>query len=153
MTDQQAQASVGQTFLSVIEKLTFMFGEEEECSEIEVGTETWVESRIEFTGDVAGSLAVVVPASLQPEIAANILGLDAEGLDTKEVLDDALGEMLNVVCGHIIMAVAGQDSNFELDPPSITELEHDTLQALLADDDTVAYLLDDEPVLMSLKLK
>ena len=153
MTEQQTPSSVESTFIKVVEQLTFMFGEEVACDEIEVAPEPWVEARIDFTGDIAGTLVVVVPESLQPEIAANILGLDTEGLDTKEVLDDALGEVLNVVCGHVIMALAGDGANFELDPPIITELDRDTLDAYLADTDTTAYLLDDEPLLLSLKLK
>ena len=64
-----------------------------------------------------------------------------------------LGEMLNVVCGHVIMALAGQGANFEPAPPNITELDRDTLDGFLADTDTTAYLLDDEPLLLSLKLK
>ena len=153
MTDQQTKANVESTFIKVVEQLTFMFGEETDSSEIEVTPEPWVEARIDFTGDLVGSLAIMVPESLQPEIAANILGLDTEGLDTKEVLDDALGEVLNVVCGHVIMALAGQGANFELAPPNITELDRDTLDGFLADTDTTAYLLDDEPLLLRLELK
>ena len=153
MTDQQTPSSVESTFINVVEQLTFMFGEETDCSEIEVAPEPWVEARIGFTGDIAGTLAVVVPESLRPEIAANILGLDTEGLDTKEVLDDALGEVLNVVCGHVIMTLAGDHANFDLATPVITQLDRDTLDAYLADTDTTAYLLDDEPLLLSLQLK
>ena len=153
MTDQQVQAKIESTFIKVVEQLTFMFGEETDCSEIEITPEPWVEARIDFTGDIAGTLAIIVPESLQPEIAANILGLDTEGFDTKEVLDDALGEMLNVVCGHVIMALAGDGANFDLAPPNITELDRDTLDGFLADTNTTAYLLDDEPLLLRLELK
>jgi len=151
MSDQK-QPTLEQTFISVVEKLTFMFGEQIEPDEIEAGPEPWVQSSIGLTGDVTGSLAVIVPTSLQPEIAANILGLDAEGLDTKEVLDDALGEVLNVVCGHVIMALAGQGANFQITPPVISVLSLDDRDAALADTDTTAYLLDEEPVLLNLKL-
>ena len=68
-----------------------------------------------------------------------------------EVLDDALCEMLNVVCGHVVRALGGPSSRFDLQPPRQTVLETSDLQELMKDADTTAYLLDDEPVLMNLK--
>ncbi len=150
--NDQTQPTLEQTFISVVEKLTFMFGEQVEPAEIDAGPETWVQSILEFTGDVTGSLAVIVPESLQPEIAANILGLDADGLDTREVLDDALGEVLNVVSGHVIMALAGPGANFQLSPPVNSILSLDARDALLVDENSTAFLLDEEPVLLNLKL-
>jgi hypothetical protein len=139
------------TFLEVVEKLTFMFGEETGLDEIERDGEPWVEARMHFTGDLCGSLSVIVPQSLQPEIAANILGLDADGIDTQAVLDDALREMLNVVCGHVIMAINGSDTNFDLQAPSNEVLSEEELEAIWVDPGTSGFLLDDEPVLLNLK--
>ena len=144
--------SLESTFLEVVEKLTFMFGEQAGKDEIDPEGEPWVEARMHFTGGKTGSLAVIVPQSLQPEIAANILGLDAEGLDTRAVLDDALREMLNVVCGHVLMALCGEAADFQLETPTNLELDGEQLSALLADTNTSAYLLDDEPVLLHLEL-
>jgi chemotaxis protein CheY-P-specific phosphatase CheC len=151
MADDRLE-TVETTFLDVVEKLTFMFGEQAEKDEIEVGEEPWIEARMRFTGGQEGSLAVIVPRSLQPEIAANILGLDAEGLETQEVLDDALREMLNVVCGHALMELCGGGRDFVLETPTNVELDDEALGALLAQDRCSAYLLDDEPVLLHLEL-
>ncbi len=151
MADTRTNA-VESTFLEVVEKLTFMFGEQTDKDAIDPEGEPWVEARMHFTGGQAGSLAVIVPQSLQPEIAANILGLDAEGLDTRAVLDDALREMLNVVCGHVLMALCGEAADFQLEAPTNEELDGDQMSALLAEDSTSAYLLDDEPVLLHLEL-
>jgi len=151
MVDTRTDA-VESTFLEVVEKLTFMFGEQAARDEIDPASESWVEARMQFTGGQSGSLAVIVPQSLQPEIAANILGLDAEGLDTPAVLDDALREMLNVICGHVLMAICGEAADFQLEAPTTVALDGDQMSALLADDNTSAYLLDDEPVLLHLEL-
>jgi len=146
------QTAVESTFLEVVEKLTFMFGEQAAREEIDPEGEPWVEARMHFTGGQSGSLAVIVPRSLQPEIAANILGLDADGLNTQAVLDDALREMLNVVCGHVLMAICGEAADFQLEAPTNVELAAEQLSTFLADDNTSAYLLDDEPVLLHLEL-
>lgn len=152
MTEHNREA-VANTFVDVVEKLTFMFGEQASMDDVAPGTDPWVEARMSFTGDVEGSLAVIVPQELQPDIAANILGIGAEAMQQPEVLDDALREMLNVVCGHVIRAIAGPSSRFDLITPVNVELDDDELKTLMADPDTTAYLLDDEPVLMNLKLE
>ncbi|MEZ4388585.1 MAG: chemotaxis protein CheX [Candidatus Krumholzibacteriia bacterium] len=152
MTEQMRDA-VQETFVEVVEKLTFMFGERAAIADVAVGTEPWAEARMSFTGDVKGSLAVIVPQELQPEIASNILGLDSELMARPEVLDDALREMLNVVCGHVIRTLAGPSCSFDLVTPENVVLSGADLQALLEDPDTSAYLLDDEPILMNLKFE
>jgi CheY-specific phosphatase CheX len=147
---QQALAS---TFLSVVEKLTFMFGEPVEMDELELSPEPWVEARMVFQGEVQGSLAVIVPESLQPEIAANILGLDPNDLTTPAMLTDALQEMLNVVCGHVIMALVGSAADFKLQTPHHKVLTAEQLEALRDDPDSLGFLLDDEPLLLHLELE
>jgi len=152
MSDQTREA-VETTFMEVVEKLTFMFGEHAEKADVAPGTEPWAEARMAFSGDVTGSLAVIVPQQLQPEIASNILGLDSDMLDSAEVLDDALREMLNVVCGHVIRTLAGPGCTFDLVTPENRVLEPAELTKVLEDADTSVYLLDDEPVLMHLTLE
>jgi len=139
------------TVLAVVEKLTFMFGEHVVADEITVNAEPWVSARMEFSGDVHGSLEVAVPQSLQPEIAANILGLETDGEPSPEVLDDALRELLNVVCGHVIVALAGNRTDFDLTPPRNAALALDQVTQMLGDPDTTCYLMDDEPLLLNLK--
>src|SRR5690606_31058273 len=111
---ERREISLEATVLAVVEKLTFMFGEHVAVEEITVNPEPWVEARMEFVGDVRGDLAVVVPRRLQPQIAANILGADSVSAYGQDVLDDALRELLNVVCGHVILALAGDQANFRL---------------------------------------
>lgn len=150
---ERAREAVASTFVDVIEKLTFMFGEQAAMEDVAPGTEPWVEARMEFTGDLVGSLAVIVPQEMQPEIAANILGLGSEALQQPEVLDDALREMLNVVCGHVIRAIAGPSCRFDLVTPVNTVLDDESLEELMDDPDSSAFMLDDEPLLMNLKLE
>jgi len=150
---EHLQETVTTTFVDVVEKLTFMFGEHVAMDDVAPGHEPWTEARMAFSGDVTGSLAVIVPQSLQPEIAANILGLDHDMLQQTEVLNDALREMLNVVCGHVIRALAGPSCHFDLVTPQNVELSPEELRELMDDPDTTAYMLDDEPVLMNLKLE
>ncbi len=150
---ESRQQALTTTFLSVVEKLTFMFGEPVETDDIALRPEPWVEARMQFSGEVNGSLAVIVPAALQPQIAANILGLDADELTRPAMLADALREMLNVVCGHVIMALAGSAADFRLQTPSHQELSRERLAALRGDPRSMGFLLDDEPLLLHLEFE
>lgn len=150
MSDNQQQ-TLASTFLQVVEKLTFMFGEPVETDEIDQDAGPWVEARMAFQGEVNGSLAVIVPEHLQPEIAANILGLDAGDLGEPDLRADALREMLNVACGHVIMALAGSAADFKLQTPSHRVLTPAELADLCDSPDSMGFLLDDEPLLLHLE--
>ena len=148
-----SQETIAATFLDVVEQLTFMFGELEDKDELEFTDAEFTQASMEFTGDVAGTLSVTVPTAVTAEIAANILGLDPGDLCDQAMLDDALKEMLNVVCGHVIMAIAGRDANFTLHAPAIAPVDPEQLQALIADDAYFGFDLDESPVLLGLVRK
>lgn len=147
------QETINATFLDVVEQLTFMFGEPEDKTELELDGETFTQATMEFDGDVVGTLSVTVPTGITAEIAANILGLDAADLTDQAMLDDALAEMLNVVCGHVIMAIAGKGANFVLHTPKVVPVDDAHLVAMLADPSYVAFNLDESPVLLGLVMK
>lgn len=141
------------TFLEVVEHLTFMFGEIVAKQEMPLGGRDFTLARMSFAGDLAGRLAVAVPADIKGEIAANILGLDPDDLQCRSMMDDALAEMLNVVCGHVIMALAGAGANFKLVAPETLELEAENVASMVASDDFVGFMLDENPVFLGLSLE
>lgn len=74
--------------------------------------------RVYFEGPVDGSLVLSVPREMLPELAANMLGLDAEAT-TREQRTDAARELCNVVCGNLLPAVAGAEPVFSVSPPEL----------------------------------
>ena len=88
-----------------------------------------------------------------PEIAANILGLDPEDVESQRMMNDAVAEMLNVVCGHVIIGLAGSDANFKLQTPVTRELDTDDLRTMIAEDQYIGFMLDDNPAFLGLKLE
>jgi len=87
------------------------------------------------------------------EIAANILGLEPEEVDSEEMKMDALGEMLNVVCGHVIMCLVGTDANFVLNSPEEMPVDAAMLDEMAVSDDFLGFTLDDSPALFGLTLE
>ncbi len=141
------------TFMGIVEKLTFMFGEPVPKHELAGQGIEFTMASMSFKGDLEGRLSVAVPSMVMPEIAANILGLEPEDIDSKEMLDDALAEMLNVVCGHVIMDLVGTGANFKLNSPETRILDDDGYGALIDDNDFVGFELDDSPAFLGLKLE
>jgi CheY-specific phosphatase CheX len=147
------QDQVCSTFMEVVEKLTFMFGEVVTKDDVaSPGTEFTLAS-MSFSGDLVGILSVAVPTEVTADIAANILGLEPEDIESEEMRNDALAEMLNVVCGHVIMAMAGKGANFRLETPLTCPVDEMTYKAMMESDDFVGMMLDESPVFLGLKLE
>lgn len=142
--------TVSATFLQVVEQLTFMFGEPTDKSVILDDDVEHVVASLAFTGDVNGTLSLVAPADCVREIAANILGLEPDELDPDSLAPDSLGEMLNVICGHVIMAIAGRNADFRLGSPVIAAAGPDFLVTAVASAEWLGFVLDDSPVLLGL---
>lgn len=147
---EQVIASVSSTFLAVVEQLTFMFGEPAHKAAILEADGEYVLAQLSFTGDVQGVLSLAVPSECVPEIAANILGLEPEEMEAASMAPDSLGEMLNVICGHIIMAIAGKAADFRLGSPAVGPATPDFLAARVDDPDWLGFLLEENIVLLGL---
>jgi hypothetical protein len=147
------QEKLSKTFLGVVEQLTFMFGEPVPKAEFEADGTAFNRAAMRFSGDVVGELVVAVPEEITADIAANILGLEPEDIESEEMRLDALAEMLNVACGHVIMALAGTDANFKLEAPSTGKVDEDTYNMMMLDESYIGFLLDDNPVFLGLTLE
>ncbi len=144
---------VQSTFLEVVEKLTFMFGEAVSSADLPPTAGEYSEAWLTFDGAVKGRLAVIVPSEMTPEIAGNILGLDPADVQPGEMMADALRELLNVISGHVVMALATTQADFRLSAPEYRQLAEAQWVALCEDPDTAPFLLDESPVLLNLKLE
>lgn len=141
------------TFLEVVEKLTFMFGEAVTSADLPATAGEYSEAWLTFGGALSGRLAIIVPTEMTPEIAGNILGLDPADVQPGEMMADALRELLNVISGHVVMALATNQADFQLSAPNHRQLTEEQWVALCEDPDTAPFLLDESPVLLNLKLE
>ena len=144
--------TVTTVFCDVLENLAFMFGDEVPREEIPPVTGEYVRAQMTFDGAFVGALLLAVPTTMCPEIAANVLGLDPDDEMVATVGEDALKELLNVICGRVLTEVAGEEPVFDLSVPEVETLTDDAWQALLASPDTIALMVDEEPVLLRLEV-
>jgi hypothetical protein len=70
---------------------------------------------VAFHGPVEGRLVLSISGNVLPSMVANMLG--EEGAPGPEVMEDALGELANVICGNVLPGIAGGQETFHLDPP------------------------------------
>ncbi len=76
---------------------------------------------IAFAGPFEGRVALSVPTDMLPEIGANMLGLDFGEVPPVEQQRDALGELLNVICGNLLPDLADADAIFHVQAARILD--------------------------------
>jgi len=100
-----------------IEKLAFVFSfPEDERDDTFQGSV--VTAGISFTGTFSGNLIMTVSTQVLPELAANMLGIDEEET-TLDQQHDSLKELINVICGNLLPAIAGEEVIFNIGAPRI----------------------------------
>lgn len=101
-----------------LEQLAFLFlvPIDAECDH-----EDPIEVRVEFEGLYKGAVYLRVSAPMAHEIAQNMLGID--GASDRGVVEDALKECVNVLCGNILPELFGKREVFKIHGPERVEEE------------------------------
>jgi chemotaxis protein CheX len=104
----------------VFETMAFMALEETQ-EEITWGTEDSLLGSITFKGNLEGCLCVCCAIPCAQAIAANMLGMDSpEGLGQTDV-QDAIGEIANMVLGSLKSRVQEQVGTLDVSIPSVIQ--------------------------------
>lgn len=138
-------------FAKVLEKQVFLFAEDLDVSEIPEGGE-WVEASMSFHGPFGGSLSLALPKEAELEISANFLGKDADDPDVAKCAEDSIKEILNVVCGHMLTALAGEDPVFDLSIPKVRGLPDAERSALAALPEVLGFDVEGRPAMLRFQL-
>jgi CheY-specific phosphatase CheX len=77
-----------------------------------------VRALVRFAGPFCGAVALDVPESLMLLLANTMLGFDLGFPDSNKQMD-TLGELTNVICGNLLVRLAGNQAVFNLEPPQI----------------------------------
>jgi CheY-specific phosphatase CheX len=75
--------------------------------------------RVEFSGPFSGAVELGLSAAVLEELAANMLGAEEGSVPPVDDQHDALRELVNVVCGNLLPAVAGHEAEFRIHTPHI----------------------------------
>ncbi len=141
--------TLGEVFGEIVEQMAFMFVEAiEEGDEAVPAPSECLIAHLKFGGEFSGKLSIAVPTEMCAELAANMLGEEADDPDAIAKGTDALKELLNVLCGNLLTAFAGEDPVFDLGVPESLPFSPEDWEALKASPVTVPYIVDEYPVLL-----
>jgi CheY-specific phosphatase CheX len=101
----------------VLERLAFIFSFPEEDRPPIDGPDA-MEARVAFSGPFSGALHLRIGRDICPELAGNMLGVEPEET-TPDQRDDAVRELVNVICGNLLPAIAGKRAVFNVDSPAL----------------------------------
>lgn len=135
----------------VMEKMAFMFADPADKENLCAVEDELVSVRMTFSGPFNGELDLVAPVSICPSLAENILGEFNE--ENPEKAYDALKEVLNVICGNLLIEIAGEQPVFDLTVPQISPVERAEWDIRLQDPDVLAFQVEDQPLLFSFQVK
>lgn len=135
-------------FCDVLDKLAFLFGEQIDKTEVPRDVDAGYIVEMSFEGPRRGEIAVLMPKSICPELAANILGISEDDELATQCVQDALKEIVNILCGQLLTSVAGTEPVFDLSVPVIADYDSSLWCSWLDEADSVAFLVDDRPVLV-----
>lgn len=76
---------------------------------------------VAFAGPFGGQVVLWVTDDMLPPLAGNMLGLDDGEAATAEQQHDALKELLNVICGNLLPAIAGCQEVFNVRTPQVVQ--------------------------------
>ena len=140
----------------VFKTMAFMFAEPMDDSEMANKTwnmDGWMKSWMEFRGPLTGSLTILFPSELCGLIAANVLGVESSDERAASRGNDAVAELLNVICGHILTEFAGEKPIFSLTVPQITNIGLTEVETLCSGNSgSLAFLIEGKPLFITLIL-
>lgn len=138
------QASLTDVISEVVEELTMMMVEKAESFE---DFHPSLCGFIEFKGIVSGRLTVECTSDFSNSLAGNLLGLD-ESEVTEGHGWDAVGELLNIICGNLVTKMFDDTTPFRLSAPQIDMVEESPEGESSPEDDAeeVNLVIDDFPV-------
>lgn len=104
-------------------ELAFMLVMPEDMPDGEpVATDWGYAGEVDFQGPFTGRLYVAITEDMLVPLAANMLGMEP-GEEPPEGVkqEDALKELINVVCGNLLPAIAGDEVVFTIGGPAIMD--------------------------------
>lgn len=131
----------------VLEKIAFMFAEPVDGAVLAAPEGPVVKASICFGGPMRGRIELLAALAMGQELASNMLGVEPAAVSERQARD-AMGELLNVLCGQLLTRLAGTEPVFELHPPEASLVAAADWLTMLEQEDVLALMIDERPVLL-----
>lgn len=107
-----------------------------------------LQASMTFRGAVTGAISLAAPLALCLEMAANAMGVDPDSDLARAKAGDALGEVLNMTCGCLVLSLE-PDRPTELAPPAVVGVDLPEWTYLASCASTIAFTVEGRPALLS----
>ena len=148
--DEKTRAAAAQAMQEVLERQAFLFADPGEGGEEAGGP--LLSASLRFAGARAGRLALAAPMALAREIAAGIMGCDADDPMAEERAGDACKEILNIACGQTLTNLFGTQPIFDLGVPEARLLPEGEAADWAAAPEVTALSVEGTPLFLRLDL-
>jgi len=108
---------------------------------------------VPFSGPLNGELRVAMDKALGGEIVDAIFVGQAEPYQKADMAEDAVKEMANILCGHVLSSLAGLKPASTPSPPQLETVDQTHWQDLLSDPQTVPFWVDELAMLVQLEVQ
>jgi CheY-specific phosphatase CheX len=105
------------TACRVFEEAAFAFVDAPDSAEMETPNRRRLACLLGFEGPFSGVLAIAASDQTAHAFAVNMLGLDESEPEAAGRSADALGEILNMICGNLLPVIAGKNPEFDISTP------------------------------------
>ncbi len=154
MSDQTIRDALNLVVARVFEQTAFMFPEATNLLDgIPCGEGDLVCVSLKFSGERSGEIALILPAALCRELAANILGEELIDDDARETELDAARETLNIITGQFLIQMFGTKALFNLAAPETAPLTRDDFFSAIGDKEYTCCMVDRYPVITAVSVQ
>lgn len=127
MTVPACRQILFETARRILQEAAFAFTDDPEDSGREPGG-AFMACSVAFNGPFHGAMALASGKRLASILAANMLGVDEDDPDADRKKADALGEILNMICGNALPEIAGTRAEFAITAPEpLSEPQFETM--------------------------
>lgn len=153
MERQDLIENLAQTLAEVLEVQAFLFAEPVAPASLILPEGPGVRASISFVGaSLNGSIELLCPQSLCGELAANILGVEAEEIESETDAEDALKEVLNIACGQFLTRCYGSGPVFTLSLPCLEPATTEEWKSWVGQAEVLGLEIEATPLLARLSL-
>lgn len=146
--DEAMESEISRIFCEVVERQAFLFADPADAGDFAPGDGAFLMGTIRFHGATPGTLTLLAPEAMAREAAANVLGVSEDDPGVEANYRDALGEILNVLCGHVLTALNGNHAIHDLTVPELSEATAPQAADLAARPGCLAFAIDDHRALL-----
>jgi chemotaxis protein CheY-P-specific phosphatase CheC len=109
--------------------------------------------RVEYSGKHAGELCLILEHPLASRIAARILGMEDMNDLSNDMIEDAVRELMNVVCGNFVTLMYGYTPVLNVSIPKVTQIGSVVCNQLMTSPNVCTFTVDEAPVLAQIKFR